>query len=110
MIKWFAASNLVLNLDKTNIMKFITKNSSYSTLHINYKEKHVEETVNTNFHDLLIDNYINWQNHIKQMTPKLSGACYAAGFMAHISNINTHKSIYSPYFHYIIKYGIIFGG
>jgi len=26
MIKWFAANNLVLNLDKTNIMKFITKN------------------------------------------------------------------------------------
>ena len=26
MIKWFAANNLVLHLDKTNIMKFITKN------------------------------------------------------------------------------------
>jgi len=44
------------------------------------------------------------------MIPKLSGACYAVGFMAHISNINTHKSIYSPHFHYIIKYGIIFWG
>jgi hypothetical protein len=29
-------------------------------------------------------------------------------FMAHISNINTHKSIYNAYFHYIIKHGIIF--
>jgi hypothetical protein len=27
MIKWFVANNLVLNLDKTNIMKFVTKNS-----------------------------------------------------------------------------------
>ena len=27
MIKWFAANNLVLNLDKTSIMKFIAKNS-----------------------------------------------------------------------------------
>ena len=43
MIKWFAANNLVLNLDKTNIMKLITK----STLHIGYKEKYVGETVNT---------------------------------------------------------------
>jgi len=40
-IKWFAASKLVLNLDKMNIMKFITKNSSHSTLHISYKEKNV---------------------------------------------------------------------
>jgi len=30
-IKWFAAYNLVLNLDKTNIMKFITRNSAHST-------------------------------------------------------------------------------
>jgi hypothetical protein len=47
MIKWFAANNLVLNLDKTNIMKFITKNSSHSTLHIGCKENYIEETVNT---------------------------------------------------------------
>jgi len=44
MIKWFAANNLVLNLDKTNIMKFITRNSAHSTLHIGYKEKNIEQT------------------------------------------------------------------
>ena len=38
MIKWFAANNLVINLDKTNIMKFITKNSSHSTIHICLKK------------------------------------------------------------------------
>jgi hypothetical protein len=47
VIKWFAANNKVLNLDKTNIMKFIIKNSSHSTFHIGYKEKCIEETVNT---------------------------------------------------------------
>ena len=31
MIKWLAANNLVLSLDKTNIMKFITKNSAHPT-------------------------------------------------------------------------------
>jgi hypothetical protein len=89
-------------------MKFITKNSSHSALHISFKEKHVYETVNTNFLGLRIDNHINWQNHNEQMIPKLSGACYALRLMAHISYINTVKSIYSAYFHYIIKYGIIF--
>jgi hypothetical protein len=56
MIKWFAANNLVLNLDKTNIMKFITKNSPHSTFHISYKEDYVEETVNTKSLGLQIDN------------------------------------------------------
>ena len=38
MIKWLAANKLVLNLDKTNIMKFITNNLSHAKLHIGYKE------------------------------------------------------------------------
>jgi len=45
-IKWFAPNKLVLNLDKTNIMKFITQNSSHSTLHTAYKEMYIEATVN----------------------------------------------------------------
>ena len=39
MIKWSAANNLVLNLDKVNIMKFIAKNSAHSAVLIGYKEK-----------------------------------------------------------------------
>jgi len=38
MVKLFAVNKLVLNLDKTNTVKFITKNSSHSTLHIGYQE------------------------------------------------------------------------
>jgi hypothetical protein len=38
MIKWFAVNNLALNLDM-NIMKFITKHSSHSLLHIGCKKK-----------------------------------------------------------------------
>jgi hypothetical protein len=58
IIQWFAPNDLILNLYKTNIMKFITKNSSHSTLHIGYK-KYTEETENTKFLGLQIDNQIN---------------------------------------------------
>jgi len=54
MIKWFAANN--------------------ST---GYKEKYIEETVNTKFLGLQIDNHINWKNQIKETILKLSRACYA---------------------------------
>jgi len=67
MIKWFAASKLVLNLDKTNIMKVITKNSSHSTLHIGNKEDNTERMVNTKPLGLQIDNNINWKNYIEQL-------------------------------------------
>jgi hypothetical protein len=110
MIEWFTANKLVLNLDRTNIMKFIMNNSPHSALYIGYKEKIIEETVKTKFLGLHIDNHLNWKNHIDQMIPKLSGACYTVRSMFHISNITTLKSIYFTYFHYIIKYGIIFWG
>jgi hypothetical protein len=49
MIKWFAANKLVLNLNKTNIMKFITTNLPNSALCIGYKETHIAKMVNTKF-------------------------------------------------------------
>jgi hypothetical protein len=71
---------------------------------------YVEESVNTKFLGLRIDNNLNWKNHIDQLVPKLSGACYAVRSMLHISNIDTLKSIYFAYFHFLMKYGIILGG
>ena len=68
-------------------MKFTTKNSSHSTLHIGYKEKYVEETVIAKFLVIHIDTHLNWKNHIEQIIPKLSAACYAVRSMVHVSNI-----------------------
>jgi hypothetical protein len=51
-----------------------------------------------------------WKNHIEQMIPTLSEACYAIRSIVHISNINIFKSIYYAYFHSIIQYRIIWGG
>jgi hypothetical protein len=55
--------------------------------------------VDVKFLGLQIDSHLTWKNYIKQMIPMLSGACYAVRSVVHISNINTHKSIYCTYFH-----------
>jgi hypothetical protein len=65
MTKWFATNNLVLNLGNKNIIKFTSKNSAHSTLHLGYKEKYMEQTVNTKYLVLQIDNHVNWKNHIE---------------------------------------------
>jgi len=41
MIKRIAASNLFLYLDKTKVIKFITKNSSHSALSVGCKEAYI---------------------------------------------------------------------
>jgi hypothetical protein len=109
MIEWFAANKLILNLEKTNIMKFVTKNMPHCPLTIGYIDKYIEEVVNTKFLGMHLDNHLNWNNHIDQIIPKLSAACYAVRQMYHFVNQHTLKSIYFTYFHSIVKYGIIFG-
>jgi hypothetical protein len=79
-------------------------------LTIGYKDKFIEEVVNTKFLGIHLDNRLNWNNHIDQIIPKLSAACYAVRQMYHISNNITLKSIYFAYFHSIVEYGIFFGG
>jgi IS1 family transposase len=91
-------------------VKFVTNNSPHCALNIGYKDKYIEETLNSKFLGLHLDNHLNWKAHIDQMIPKLSGACYAVRSVLHISNINTLKSIYFTYFHFIVQYGIIFWG
>jgi len=51
-VKLCAPNKLVLNVDYTNILKFITKNSSHSILCIGYKEKYIEEKERTKFYSL----------------------------------------------------------
>jgi hypothetical protein len=64
-------------LRKTSNYTKICNISPDCTLCIVYKEWYIEEMVNTKFHGLQIDDPLNWKNHIDQMVPKLSGACYA---------------------------------
>jgi len=84
-------------------MKFITKNSSHSTLRIGYKEIYIEKTMNKKFFAIQIDNHKNWKNHIDQMIPKLSGACYAIISISHISNIYTSNLVCILPFYYKIR-------
>jgi hypothetical protein len=110
IIEWFSSNKLVLNLEKTNITKFVMNNSPHCALNIGYKDKYTEETANSKFLGLHLHNHLNWKDHTDQMIPKLSGACSAVRLMFHISNSNTLKSIYFAYFHSIIQYGTIFWG
>jgi hypothetical protein len=101
------SNKLSLNLEKANVMNFITKNSPQYPLNVGYNDKYIEEGVNTEFLGLQSDNHLNWKNHIDQLIPKPSRACYAVRFMLHIININALK-IYFACFHSLMKNEIIF--
>jgi hypothetical protein len=88
----------------------MTNNSSHSALRIGYREKCIEEMINTRFLGLQSDNHLNWKKQTEQMIPKLCKACYAIRSMVYNSTIIILKQIYNAYVHAIIKYAIIFWG
>jgi hypothetical protein len=90
---WFTANKLAINLDKINVIKFITYNSSQCPLHIGYNDKYIEESVNTKFLGLQTDNHLNWINHTDQQFAKLSWASNAVRPILQISNTGTLKLI-----------------
>jgi hypothetical protein len=47
-------------------MKCITNNSPHCALHIDYRGKYIEETINTKFLGLQVDSHLTWKNHIDQ--------------------------------------------
>jgi hypothetical protein len=47
--KWSIYNKLDLNLDKTNITKFLKNKSPQYDLNIGYDEKYIEESINTKF-------------------------------------------------------------
>jgi len=110
MIEWFSANKLVLNVKKTNIKKSVTINQPYCALTVSYRDKCIEEAVNLKFLGIKIDNHLTWRNHIDQINPKLSVACYMVRQMYHICNNDTLRSVCFAYFHFIAIYGIILWG
>jgi len=91
----------------SHVIKWFTANNLVSILCIVYKQMYIEETMNTKSFGIEIDNHINWKNHIEQMIPMLSGACYAIRSMSHINNIYTHNLLCILPFYYKIR--VVFG-
>jgi hypothetical protein len=61
--KWFTVNNLAMNIDKKH-------NNIY----------------NKKFFGVQIGNNFNWENHIDQLVPRLSGACHAVRSLLHYNS------------------------
>jgi hypothetical protein len=60
---------MILNLDKTRIIKFITNKSPQRELKIGKDEKYIQMSINKKFLGLQMDKHLNRNNHIDLMIP-----------------------------------------
>ena len=108
--QWFYINQLVLNITKTNVIKFTPKTTAHVPLNIYYKDNVIDEVKSTKFLGMRIINHMNWKNHVGQILPKLSAVCFSIRNLILSLNLNILCMVYFAYFHSVLQYGIIFWG
>jgi hypothetical protein len=74
--KWFQHNQLVLNLNKTHLVKFASSKSSSYLLHISYNKQALAVTENIRFLGLYLECHLTWKSHINNLIKKLNSVCF----------------------------------
>jgi hypothetical protein len=65
IVNWFTANKLVLNINKTNIIKFAPKQSSNSSLAVAFGYLLMNEVAVITFLGIQIDKNLRWKSHVE---------------------------------------------
>ena len=88
-------------------MQFRTKNTQKLDLNITLMNNQMNNSKNTKFLGLNIDETLSRKSHVNQISLRLSSACHAIKVITPLMSEDTLKMIYYSYVHSIITYGII---
>jgi len=88
----------------------MTKNTHINEISIRYNNTFILKTSNMKFLGLVIASSLSWKDHITQLIPKLSEACYVLRSIRPFMSQDALKTVYHSYLHSLISYGIIFWG
>jgi hypothetical protein len=108
--RWLSDHNLTLNYSKTKLMQFHPYQKQ--PLQINYTFKNVPIECVTSYMllGINIDSNINWKNHVKKISAKLSRFTYALYELKKVTNKEAALSAYYAYANAWLQYGIILWG
>ena len=69
--EWFALNKVSLNVSKTNLLRFGNRQSNVK-IELRIGDKEIEECFVTKFLGVLMDNKLNWKEHICMIKTKLA--------------------------------------
>jgi len=69
---WFSFNGLILNMEKTNMVKFCTNHSLNNQQQFPTDNYLINEVTNIRFLGLGLNNNMNWKNHVAKILSKLS--------------------------------------
>jgi hypothetical protein len=84
----------VLNITKTNIIKFTPQTTVQVPLAIYYRDNVIDEVKSIKFLGMHIDNRMKWKYYVEKILPKLSGTCFSIRNLIHTLNPDILRMVY----------------
>lgn len=111
-ISWLQSNDLKINLSKTKIIQFQTRNqqSMKQDVKLTIDNLDIENVDSTKFLGIFIDKYCNWKTHIDSLCSKLDRFVYVIRRLRETSTIKAALLAYHGYISSMLRYGIILWG
>ena len=108
---WFCANKLSLNVSKTNYMVFGNHNITANQNNIlSIGNTHIQRKSVAKFLGVLIDDQLNWFDHIKHVKSKMSSSLYCMNSAKNILTKNELIILYYSLLYPYLDYGIVLWG
>ena len=105
LFEWFKANKLTLNISKTSYVTF-----SKSTTSLNIGIEHITKVPHVKFLGVIIDERLEWKNHIDICKNKLSSCIYAINSFKNAMPTIQLKTLYYTLIHPYLTYGVLLWG
>ena len=109
VLEWLNANRLSLNIKKTKLLIFHSKwkKTNYDVLSIKLNEVKLYPDRQVKHLGIIIDNYLSWDNHIYDLSIKLSRTNGILAKLRHFVPKSTLISIYYAIFQSYMQYGCL---
>ncbi len=115
LVDWFMANKLFLNLTKTNYILFKPNNlqtdeNTDQTYQIKFGNEIIQQTSQTKFLGIYIDENLNWNQHCNNLCTKLSAGLYLLRSSKQILPVKCLKTLYYSFIYSYITKGVLLWG
>ena len=103
---WLDYNKLKVNIDKTKYMVFKQKNKHIQELNIRIKDTSISRVNKIKYLGLIIDENLNWQEHINMITSKTASMVAAVyrcrDYLSYRAKMNVYNAFFLSNFRYLL--------
>jgi hypothetical protein len=111
LAEWFKVNKLSLNISKTHHVLFSkVKDINTEIYELKLDNNVISRVKCVKFLGLLIDENLNWHEHINSCKSKMSSGLYALNRVKHILSVNNMRTLYHSLIYPYLTYGTLLWG